>query len=335
MRAAYRCSVMQRIPALLLVAALATAACGGDGDVADIVAETSSPTVEPTPTAQPTATSAPEASPAATSAPQPTATAEPETTLTLDVTGLAPLSGNAVYEAWLVVGDEWVSVGSTADLTEPAAFDAASLEAATAVVVTIETDTDPAPSNSRVLAGSLENGSARLSVTDALALAVDFSDASGEYILATPTDGTGAPENERSGVWWTVIPRARSLVLPALGEGWIYEGWQIIDGVAVTTGTFVSQFGEADMAAPYSGPQPGPPFPGEDFLLNAPDGLEFPRDLRGTEVVITVEPLPDTSLEPFALIPLRGVVPADAEDHVAYRVENVADDLPIGQATIG
>lgn len=123
--------------------------------------------------------------------------------------------------------------------------------------------------------------------------------------MATPTDGTGTPENERSGVWWTSIPRAQSLLLPQLSEGWIYEGWQVIDEIAVTTGTLVSQFGNPDSAVPYSGPQSGPPFPGEDFLVNAPDGLESPLDLRGSDVVITIEPFPDTDPEPFPVVVLR------------------------------
>jgi hypothetical protein len=328
---------------LFVVAVLATACGGGQSDSASpsAVATTDSdaapePAVdEPTVVPVPTEPTVPAATTAPTPDPQQTATLEPEPTLTIQATGLNLLAGDAVYETWLVVNDDLISVGTTPDLSQPIVFPVGDAEDATAVVVTVETDNDPAPSSSRVLAGDLNDSGAHLTVIDAQAVGVEFDGATGQYILATPTDGTGAPENERSGVWWTFIPRAQSLVLPPLGDGWVYEGWQIIDGVAVTTGTFVSQFGEPDLAAPFSGPQPGPPFPGEDFLLNAPDGVAFPHDLRGTEVVITVEPMPDTGPEPFSLIPLRGTVPSDAVDHVSYAVDNVADELPTGTATLG
>ena len=48
----------------------------------------------------------------------------------------------------------------------------------------------------------------------------------------------------------------------------------------------------------------GPPIPGEDFLLNAPTGETFPLDLRGRKVVISIEPSPDNSPNPFLLKPL-------------------------------
>ena len=63
-----------------------------------------------------------------------------------------------------------------------------------------------------------------------------------------------------------------------LPAGWKYEGWAVINGIPVSTGTFtnISDFDEAD---PYSSTMPGPPFPGEDFLINAPAGLTFPTDI--------------------------------------------------------
>ena len=323
-----------RIIAVVVAASLALAACGGDANESgpEGVAGPAPATTVPEPTPTDPAPPEPSPEPTATSSPQPPP-AEPAPALALELTGLPVLDAPAVYEAWLILDGAPSSVGTFAD---PAVvqFAVATVEAS-AVVITIETDDDPAPSATHVLAGPVVDGRADLTVGDGAAIGVDFSTATGEYILATPTDGTGPPENERSGVWWTFIPRAQSLVLPELPAGWIYEGWQIIDGIPVTTGTFVSQFGAADDAAPYSGPQPGPPFPGEDFVANAPTGLLFPRDLRGTEVVISVEPVPDTDSGPFSLVPLRGVVPADAVDHVAYPVENVAAAMPSGTATLG
>ncbi len=44
--------------------------------------------------------------------------------------------------------------------------------------------------------------------------------------------------------------------------------------VPVTTGTFTSTT-VVDDADPYSSTMPGPPFPGEDFLINAPIGFKL------------------------------------------------------------
>ena len=74
---------------------------------------------------------------------------------------------------------------------------------------------------------------------------------------------------------------AVGLTLPTLPDGWIYEGWAVIDGVPVSTGTF-STVDAADNSATFSGSKAGPPFPGEDFLINAPGmWLTFPTDLKG------------------------------------------------------
>ena len=61
----------------------------------------------------------------------------------------------------------------------------------------------------------------------------------------------------------------------------------------------------------------GAPFPGEDYLQNAPAGLTFPTDLKGATLVISVEPSPDNSPNPFTLKPLAHVVPANAANHTA------------------
>ena len=62
----------------------------------------------------------------------------------------------------------------------------------------------------------------------------------------------------------------------------------------------------------------GPPFPGEDYLVNAPSGLSFPTDLAGGKAVISIEPVPDNSDAPFLLKPLVGDIASDAMDHTTY-----------------
>ncbi len=91
----------------------------------------------------------------------------------------------------------------------------------------------------------------------------------------------------------------------------------------------------ADDAAPYSGTGMAPPFPGEDFLRNAPAGLTFPTDLSGLMAAITIEPDPDDSPGPFlALKPLAATVATAAVDHQTYTLDNHAAEFPTGMATI-
>ncbi|MGI9623167.1 MAG: anti-sigma factor domain-containing protein [Acidimicrobiales bacterium] len=327
-----------RLFATALALALLAAACGGDGDSATEATSSgdqanAGPTSEPATTLEPEPTSTPEPIAEPTATPEPTAIPEPVPVVSIAADGLPALGGGAVYEAWLIVDEMPVSIGTFDSIEGGIELAVDPDTTATAVVITIELDDDPAPADTHVLAGTIADGVAQLTVTDTAAIGVDFSESRGDYILGTPTDGNGPPENERSGIWWTFIPRSQSLFLPELPAGWIYEAWQVIDGVPVSSGTFDVLFGAADNAAPFSGPQPGPPFPGEDFLMNAPTGLMFPVDLRGSEVVITVEPLPDDSADPFPVVPLRGFVPDDAIDHTAYPVANVSDSLPTGTAT--
>jgi len=261
--------------------------------------------------------------------------------LNLNITGLEDLGDDYAYEGWLIVNGKAISAGIF-NVNESGALsqtsfpiNSADLSNAAAYVLTIEPspDNDPAPSNVHILAGDFSGSKATLSVGHSSALGSDFSSSTGSYILATPTDG--ADSNEKSGVWWldpSGGPGA-GLSLPTLPSGWKYEGWAVIDGVPVTTGKFTSVSG-ADDSAPFSGNQAGPPFPGEDFLMNAPTGVTFPTDLAGKTVVISVEPEPDNSAAPFLLKPLVGMVPADADDHTLYDMSNNSQATnPTGNVT--
>jgi hypothetical protein len=113
-------------------------------------------------------------------------------------------------------------------------------------------------------------------------------------------------------------------MLPTLPEGWKYEGWVVINGQPVTSGTFTNT-SATDDADPFSGSMSLPDvngmdgfFPGEDYLMNAPSGLNFPTDLAGGTAVISIEPYPDNSPNPFTLKPLVHNIPASATDHTVY-----------------
>lgn len=269
-------------------------------------------------------------------------TTEPQNgMLMLDFTGLENLGSDYAYEGWILVDGSPVSTGvfTVDDNGDPSAsafeLPLAQLEAATKFILTIEPspDDDPAPASTHYLAGDFSEGMASLTVEDGAALGDDFTSAEGVYILATPTNGADTDEN--SGIWFLDLSGgspAQGLFLPTLPDGWKYEGWAVIDGIPVTTGTFLSAT-VVDDADPYSGQMDGPPFPGEDFLVNAPGGLTFPTDLAGGVGVISIEPDPDNSTAPFTLKPLVGNIPANATDHTTYDMGNNASGFPTGSAS--
>lgn len=215
------------------------------------------------------------------------------------------------------------------------------LESATAFILSIEPvpDADPAPSLTKILGGSFSSNSASVTISHEAALGTSFTGVSGGFILATPT--TAATDDNEAGVWFldnsSGAPEAGLSNLPDLSglAGWTYEGWAVIDGIPVTTGTFSQAEGTDNNASTsiFKGLDgDGPEFPGEDFINNAPDGLNFPADLTtaGTNIVISIEPVPDNSPTPFTLKPLAG----SAELTTFISMDNIAaNTYPSGVVT--
>ena len=306
------------------------------------------------------ATPTPTSVPAERTAPPAPATQE---TLTLGFTGLKPLAHGYHYEGWAIIDGPFIDAspvstgkfnvngdGVLADLngnviasgefnTGIDLSTTTDLSDLVVVALTIEPpgDMDSMPSGVKYLAGDVSRQSTAasdLSVSHSAALGDDFSGVSGTYILATPTDG--ADTNETSGIWYIDLSSGSpmpGLQLPTLPPTFEYEGWVIIDGTPVSTGKF-SDVAAADSGNPYSGPQPGKPFPGEDFLRNGPAGMTFPIDLRGKAAAISIEPVPDDSPAPFALKPLIGGILANAEPFTNYQLDNQAGGFPSGTAVI-
>ena len=227
------------------------------------------------------------------------------TTLRLTFTGLEPLLNGYYYEGWAIIGSPaptgHFNVNSSGQLiTHPEGVvlpngdfqtGIANLASATDIVITVEpiNDPDPAPAATHILAGSVLNLAANLSVTHAAALGNSFTAATGKFILAAPT--TTATTDDKSGVWFLDASSGTAvagLSLPTLPTGWKYEGWVVIknsSGVDTpfTTGTFTSALAaDSNASAPPYSPAGGPPFPGEDFLQNAPAGFTFPTNLAGS-----------------------------------------------------
>ncbi len=265
-------------------------------------------------------------------------------TLRLAINGLEPLSGGLLYEGWAIIGGNPVTTGkfnvNNGNIVDASGneisngdFDVSQdLSTASRIVITIEPagDNDTIPADTKILAGDVTGNAANLTVE---AILGSFANASGKYILATPTNGDNT--NELSGVWF-LDPAAgpgAGLNLPTLPNGWKYEGWTVINGTPVTSGKF-TVLNAADESAPFSGPQAGPPFPGEDYLQNAPTGLTFPTDLSSQTIVVSIEPEPDDSTAPFTLKPLAGDVPANAIDHTVYDLSLNLSSFPTASAEI-
>lgn len=255
--------------------------------------------------------------------------------LTLNFSGLDDLGPNFAYEGWVIVNGSPVSTGVfTVDgsgtpsqtMFPVSSFD---LAGASKFVLTIEPvpDADPNPSSTHYLAGDFTDGDASLSVADPAAFGDDFTGAMGDYILNTPSTGSDDTDY-RDGIWW-LDPNAGpgpTLTLPTLPAGWEYEGWVVGPGGPVTTGKFTSVSGfDSDAGGPTAGPDATPPFPGQDYITP-------PMNLIGYAAVITVEPSPDNSPNPFTLKPLVDGDIMDPGIGVLQGMGNNAGSFPTGMA---
>ena len=157
----------------------------------------------------------------------------------------------------------------------------------------------PDPSHTHVLAGDFSGGAAELSAGHGAALGDDFSSAAGPYILNAPSGGGTA--DYANGIWW-LDPTAGpgpTLELPTLPAGWVYEGWVVGADGPVSTGRFIMASGnDSDIGGISAGPHGTPPFPGQDFINPTFDLID------GFAAVISIEPDPDNSPDPFTFKPL-------------------------------
>lgn len=267
--------------------------------------------------------------------------------IAIELSGVEPLQNGFHFEGWVIINGSPFTTGkfnvdidgnlitlSGSAIPNGEFTVAADLSAATTFVLSIEPsgDVDDIPAETHHLSGDISNGRSTLSFTHGASLGNDFTSASGSFILATPSDDDNS--NENSGIWF-LDPSGPSatLSLPTLPVGWRYEGWAVSEGTPISTGTFTSVSG-ADTFAGFSGVNSTPPFPGEDFLLNAPSGINFPIDLAGGVAVISIEPYPDDSEAPYTLKPLVGQIPVTAVDRTLYSVDNNASAFSTGSIVI-
>lgn len=267
----------------------------------------------------------------------------PTGNMVINLSNLEVLPSGWIYEGWIIVGGEAMSTGeievdsdgNLKNSTIP--VESANLESANKFVVTIEstTDNDPAPSNVKVLSGDFTQYEAVLSTDgeNAIGSNLDASSFSGKFLINAPTTATS--DDDTSGVWFidnSSGSNAAGLNLPILNTGWIYEGWAIINGTVVSTGRFTSA-SASDESCNYCGPLAAPSYPGEDFVANAPSGLNFPTILADERVVISIEPQPDYSNAPSNIKILDGIIPSIGvlEIGKSYNMTNLTVVIPSGK----
>ena len=194
----------------------------------------------------------------------------------------------------------------------------------------VSNDSALVPSSRMLLAGRFSEAASNLTIGSS---AIDFANQRAVFTLATPTDGSAT--NELSGVWF-VDSLSTNIVagldLPLLYEGWIYEGWIQINGQYLSTGRF-SDPNSADLYTAFSDSLAGYPFPGEDFLLNAPSGLTFPTDLSNAKVEVSIEynDGKTSGTEPFIKI-FEATLPASAQSGVSYSLQYTSPVLTGGNS---
>ena len=276
--------------------------------------------------------------------------------VTLSFEDLKPLEGGLSYQAWVIeskINGYWgsplgifnidesgqivdPSTGSVLSGTFEAGLDAGDVFA---VQVTVEmSDTLVSqPSATFILGGTVVGATAALSQGSWLSMAVEFSGMSGRYFLATPSDDL--EDNELSGVWFADLDSgtpAQGLLLPQAPDGWDYEAWVVIGDDTLSTGKFYQSTG-ADTTNTFGGITGNYEFPGQDFLMDAPEGMTFPLDLSGSPIFITLEPWEEYDVEPlspFNVRLLEATIPADAVAGTTYDMTSLLGVMPRGTATV-
>lgn len=264
---------------------------------------------------------------------------DPDIMLNVTFTNLETLS-EGTYEGWVI--DQAGVPHSTGTFTLAAdgqhAF-TSPIDDPQMFVLTVEPpgDTDPAPSDQKLLGGAIADGAATLTSLGFVSadLMADFSTSPGTHVLLTPT--TATDDDNDAGIWLLGPPApgdapSATVTLPVLNPGWVYEGWVVYapgtaNQMAFSYGKYtpgtdgVLSGRDSDAAGPFSGApgdlSAGPPFPGSDFvaLNGSPAPMPtIPFDFNGDDAVtgdsmwmhvISIEPAFDEGEGSLAAVPFQ------------------------------
>lgn len=150
----------------------------------------------------------------------------------------------------------------------------------------------------------------------------ELKSANGTVLIAAPTALNG-PTNQ--GIWFiNASTKKFSLALPELESNHVYEGWIVDDctGKKISTGIFRATGSiDSDSAGRYAGPLAlnFPQVPGSDFVTLGQDLVD-----GGHNVVITIEPYPDSDPNPSGVAVLRLNIPAGTSVGTELTFENIS-----------
>jgi hypothetical protein len=281
----------------------------------------------------------------------------------ITLTGFEPLPAGHYYEAWarfpppppppglhVEHGDEDpVSLGAF-QVTEdgsieslaggPITFELAEprdLGTVADVVITVR-ESEPDTTIGSVLIGGImggddHEGRATLTTDYHDALDADIRTASGSCVLATPSDGENANENQ--GLWFSTPTGGPALSVPVLGEGWHYDAYLLLGGKEIGLGNFVrADTADSDGAGAEGGVLGGFNTPGSDFpisALNLSDG--------SASVLVVLQPGEHAhegfrahgSVFPYHVLELD--IPAGTPPRTPMTLEVATEPLPAGTVT--
>ena len=246
------------------------------------------------------------------------------TDLQLSFTGMPALANGFYYEGWVVVdGEPWstgrFNVAADGSLVTPEGnpvkggvyqADIDMTEAAAVAITLHPPGDDRGPNAQHIVGGAVEALAAKLTLDDSLGIGANLRESTGTYSL------TG----ERSATL--------TFATPGMHPGFAYEAWVVKDGVLTSLGTFGGK--PVDVAAGghvHVHQQ-------TDHTLKTHELVVDGADLRGSRVVLTLEPIPDDAPEPFGITVLDGDVVASAEVGVGYDIPAASSALPLGKATV-
>lgn len=213
--------------------------------------------------------------------------------------------------------------GDTLNLSDPIfRFSNAELGSFRQFLLTIEQEQVTQPTGSTLLEAAYNGRNDTLLATPFTQTYSALQNAT--FMLVAPTDLTGI--NQRSGLWFLQrtdertqsVPLSLNLdpgvILSLPPRGWVYNGWvrnDLSDELWLETGRFTAVNRPDQQAFYYDDTVTAYPYPGEDFLRNAPQNVFFPLNIPSTgerEVVISLEPENVSTQGPFFAL-YRKVIP--------------------------
>lgn len=264
----------------------------------------------------------------------------------IQLDSLAPLPDPAtdgVYVLWSIInrgearelGEFFIDAGGTivdaaGNPIERFESDDFPVRQTLSLLITIESplSRSDTPQGTQILSGTVVDGVANLTVPISTAI----TGASGSLRVFSPTDGPNT--NEASGFWMIDEEGEPLLSIPDTTAALVFETFVEVQGRSLPVGRF-ERADDADDVNQYSSDQfPAPEVPGEDLLLNAPEGLIFPANLGGARITISLEGRFNDFVSQGQLVVLEAILPPGLTGNETIPFINRTASFPRGRAVL-